>query len=232
MHESDTIVLTPTRWKWVLGGVVCLIVPVIGVFLFVFCLVAGFGGGRSLTLRRDGFELRNWGASKAYDWDEVSQFEARTAHYFFVALWSSVVFTPIAKKGKLIMQASKLISGGSDKIPAIGMNARELAGLMNQYRAAYVGGGARADDRIGIWGDAQNSSPWGEPDASARTPAPRVSHKLAQESIPHEAKNTPSKAKDIYLKAHTPMLTKKDKRAQKQDPLVQDSARRKWWSRD
>lgn len=154
MDENDTIVLTPIRWKWVLGAVVCLFVPVIGIFLSVFCLVAGFGGGRSLTLRHDGFELRNWGATKAYNWDEVGQFKARTVRYFFVALWSSIVFTPIAKDGKLMTQASKLLSGGSDKIPAIGMNARELADLMNQYQAAYVGDGASAGEQSGGWGKA------------------------------------------------------------------------------
>jgi len=217
---GNTLTLQPTRWKWLIAALLSLLIPLLGVFLFGICLAIAFGPTHSITLKSDGFEVLQWGKSSAYRWNEVGRFDLHTFRYMFIPILRRVTFTPVTKEGKLLTHTSKLLTGGTEKIPAVGMPAKALANLMNHYR----------DDYIAQMGD----QPLPRPDtlSSARPDSIRAqTSRKRSKTYAQPRANTPAKEK-----TKVPEKSKNHKaspfgQTPKQDPLVQDGLGRRWRTR-
>ncbi len=214
-RQSETITLTPSRWKWVIGAIFVFALPGLGFLLSGLFLAIAFGSMHRLTLRPYGFELRRWGKTTEYRWSEVGSFEVHTFRYMFIPLLRRVTFTPVAKEGKLLTRASKIISGGTERIPAIGMGAKEQAILMNEYRDAYIA--QHGPQKV-------PSQDVFEPNQQGR-PSQVLKPRPASPQI--VARQQPARRKLPKASAGVEALG----RGQKQNPLVQDSASRKWRTR-
>jgi len=163
---SGTFKLRPSPWKWALIGLVFLALAVGMALLYaaspqessgeslllVGSLVGFFGLGALasfwmllpnsayLLLTPAGFTIRTLLKRKEYRWREVEEFHAAT---FRGTPW--VVFT-LSREGKVnlpetsLRGLNKALSEGDDNLPdTYGMNAEELAELMNQWRKRSTG---------------------------------------------------------------------------------------------
>lgn len=221
-NNNGTLTLEPKRWKWVIGAVFALfVIPGIGIILGGVLLAIAFGALQSIVLKPYGFEVRSWGATKAYRWDEVGSFTIHTHRYMFIPIHRQIIFTPVAKEGKLLTRAVKLFSGGTHRINANSMPAKKLADLMNVYRDNYITemGGARAETEPVAPRVRHVSAP-------EKTYSPPVPMRMPRKDMQAPAK--PIKTLNNNVKIHT----SKAKKPIGQDPLVKDGFGRKWRTRD
>lgn len=137
--ENGVTTLTPTAWKWFLGGTaIIFMVPGFGVIVGgIFFLVAA-GVLQRLELSKDGIKIRNWFSAKAYRWDEITDFRVYKVRSGLITAANMLSFTHVNKEGTMMGKAAKLLAGGTHSIPAVGMKAQKLIQLMQAYKLGYV----------------------------------------------------------------------------------------------
>ena len=137
--ENGVTTLTPTAWKWVLGGIaIIFMLPGLGLIVGgIFFLVAG-GVLQRLELSKEGIKIRNWFSTKSYRWEEITDFRVYKVKSGLITAANMVSFTHVNKEGTMMGKAAKLLAGGTHSIPAVGMKAQKLVQLMQAYKLGYV----------------------------------------------------------------------------------------------
>ena len=73
--ENGVTTLTPTAWKWFLGGTANIfMVPGFGLIIGGIFFLVGAGVLQRLELSKDGIKVRNWWSAKTYRWEEITDF--------------------------------------------------------------------------------------------------------------------------------------------------------------
>lgn len=147
---GETRILYPGKLKWGLVSLIGLSFALGGVFMirdgqggmawfvtifFGLTAVVGllqlFGKGSSLTLTREGFQIRNMGRDmKLVRWQECSGFGVAS-----VGAAKMIVYDHLHDRDKALGQVNQSLVGGSSALPdTYGMKPQELADLMNAYR--------------------------------------------------------------------------------------------------
>lgn len=137
--QDGVTTITPTAWRWQVGAVLLLfVIPPFGILLAGLFFVISTGALNRIILRRDGFDIRQWGRTRAYAWSEVGDFRVQKVRSGIVNAASMVSFTPKEAEGRLLTKAAKLVSGGTQTISAIGISADKLAALMRAYQTGTI----------------------------------------------------------------------------------------------
>ena len=172
--ENGVTTLTPTAWKWILGGVaIIFMLPGFGLLIGgIFFLVAA-GVLQRLELSRDGIKIRNWFSNKLYRWEDITDFRVHRVKSGLITAANMVSFTHVNKEGTMMGKAAKLLVGGTHSIPAVGMKAQKLIQLMQAYKLGYVPEDSPASDMAP---PLLTPQPQGAPSQRAQpiTPRPRA----------------------------------------------------------
>ncbi|MEL6665259.1 MAG: PH domain-containing protein [Pseudomonadota bacterium] len=172
--ENGVTTLTPTAWKWILGGVaIIFMLPGFGLLIGgIFFLVAA-GVLQRLELSRDGIKIRNWFSNKLYRWEDIADFRVHRVKSGLITAANMVSFTHVNKEGTMMGKAAKLLVGGTHSIPAVGMKAQKLIQLMQAYKLGYVPEDSPASDMAP---PLLTPQPQGAPSQRAQpiTPRPRA----------------------------------------------------------
>jgi hypothetical protein len=147
----DAMLLRPRRTKWILLLAVSLAFAVgggvmarggkpegyLGLAFFGLCaLVAAamlLPGTAYLRLTRDGFEVRSLFRSRQTRWADVGELRAGR-----IGLNAMVVFNfaPTYARAKKLRAVASVLTGVEGAIPdTYGYSAKDLAGLLNQWRS-------------------------------------------------------------------------------------------------
>ena len=145
--ENGVTTLTPTAWKWILGGVaIIFMLPGFGLLIGgTFFLVAA-GVLQRLELSKGGIKIRNWWSAKTHRWEEITDFRVYKVKSGLITAANMVSFTHVNKEGTMMGTAAKLLAGGTHSIPAVGMKAQKLVQLMQAYKLGYVPEDSPASD--------------------------------------------------------------------------------------
>ncbi len=145
--ENGVTTLTPTAWKWFLGGVATIfMLPGFGLLVGgTFFLVAA-GVLQRLELSKEGIKSRNWLSNKVYRWEDITDFRVHRVKSGLITAANMVSFTHVNKEGTMMGKAAKLLVGGTHSIPAVGMKATKLIQLMQAYKLGYVPEDSRASE--------------------------------------------------------------------------------------
>ena len=137
--ENGVTTLTPTAWKWFLGGVVIIfMLPGLGLIVGGVFFLVGAGVLQRLVLSKEGIKIRNWFSAKTYRWEEITDFRVHKVKSGLITAANMVSFTHVDKEGTMMGKAAKLLVGGTHSIPAVGMKAQKLIQLMQAYKLGYV----------------------------------------------------------------------------------------------
>lgn len=137
--ENGVTTLTPTAWKWILGGVaIVFMLPGFGLLIGGIFFLAGAGVLQRLELSQDGIKTRNWFSNKIYRWEDITDFRVHRIKSGLITAANMVSFTHVNKEGTMMGKAAKLLAGGTHSIPAVGMKAPKLIQLMQAYKLGYV----------------------------------------------------------------------------------------------
>ncbi len=137
--ENGVTTLTPTAWKWILGGVaIIFMLPGFGLLIGGIFFLVGAGVLQRLELSRDGIKTRNWFSNKMYRWEDITDFRVHRIKSGLITAANMVSFTHVNKEGTMMGKAAKLLAGGTHSIPAVGMKAPKLIQLMQAYKLGYV----------------------------------------------------------------------------------------------
>lgn len=137
--ENGVTTLTPTAWKWFLGGVaIIFMLPGFGLLIGGTFFLVGAGVLQRLELSRDGIKTRNWLSNKIYRWEDITDFRVHRVKSGLITAANMVSFTHVDKEGTMMGKAAKLLAGGTHSIPAIGLKAPKLIQLMQAYKLGYV----------------------------------------------------------------------------------------------
>ncbi len=150
----DKVTLKPSRLKWAMVLLICLVfvgaalfvIPpdqdpvmrwlVMGFFgIGVFASLPGLFGVGGLELDPEGFTILHWGRNTRRSWRECSEFsvlDMRGGPF--------VGFTSETDAGKMGAGLARGLVGETGMLPdKYGMKAKDLAGLMNRFRARALG---------------------------------------------------------------------------------------------
>ncbi len=131
--------LKPTAWKWFGGALaVFFLVPGFGWMLAGVFALMGMGNLQNLKLSPQGLRVRNWWSTKEYAWAEISDFRVYKVRSGLVTAANMISFTQAQKDGSMMGSAAKLLVGGTDTVPAVGMKADKLVQLMEAYKRGFV----------------------------------------------------------------------------------------------
>ena len=145
--ENGVTTLTPTAWKWFLGGVaIIFILPGLGLLVGGVFFLVGAGILQRLELSKEGIKVRNWFSNKIYRWDDISDFRIHRVKSGLITAANMVSFTHVDKEGTMMGKTAKLLVGGTHSIPAVGMKAPKLIQLMQAYKLGYVPEDSPASD--------------------------------------------------------------------------------------
>jgi len=153
-ETQDEIVLYPSRGKWGLIAAVCAFATVCGVYMvadgaeggWLVLVASGVGmvvaggllipGKAYLRLTERGFEYRSLLRNRSYRWDEVTEFVAYgpMSYPMVCCNFADPRRTPWYRR--LLRPGSPYALWLPD---TYGMDAVELAGLMNEIRTAAIG---------------------------------------------------------------------------------------------
>ncbi|MEL6692372.1 MAG: hypothetical protein AAFQ12_04980 [Pseudomonadota bacterium] len=169
--ENGITTLTPTAWKWILGGVaIIFMLPGFGLIVGgIFFLVAA-GILQRLELSKDGIKIRNWWSAKTYRWEEITDFRVYKVKSGLITAANMVSFTHVNKEGTMLGKAAKFLAGGTHSIPAVGMKAPKLIQLMQAYKLGYVPEDSPASDMAP---PLLTPQPQGSPAQRSKPSAPR-----------------------------------------------------------
>lgn len=226
--ENGVTVLTPTRWKWLVGAAGLFFIPPVGPLLSLVFVLMATGKLQRLELSQEGLRLRNWFSKKTYNWDEIGDFRLMKLKSGFITAASMVSFTHVKNEGKVWAKAAKALSGGTHSVPALGLPAKKLVTLMEAYRQGLmrndqlihtiIGGQAPVPAKAGA------SAAEAAPIAAMSSPAAGVAQPMrAQKQVPAQATPKPVFGKAAPRPAQAATFGK----AAKSDPLVQDSGARR-----
>ena len=145
--ENGVTTLTPTAWKWFLGGTANIfMVPGFGLIIGGIFFLVGAGVLQRLELSKDGIKVRNWWSAKTYRWEEITDFRVYKVKSGLITAANMVSFTHVNKEGTMMGKAAKFLAGGTHSIPAVGMKAQKLIQLMQAYKLGYVPEDSPASD--------------------------------------------------------------------------------------
>ena len=145
--ENGVTTLTPTAWKWFLGGTaIIFMVPGFGLIIGGIFFLVGAGVLQRLELSKDGIKVRNWWSAKTYRWEEITDFRVYKVKSGLITAANMVSFTHVNKEGTMMGKAAKFLAGGTHSIPAVGMKAQKLIQLMQAYKLGYVPEDSPASD--------------------------------------------------------------------------------------
>jgi len=131
--------LKPTAWKWFTGAAaVFFLVPGFGWIVAGIFALMGAGVLQNLVLSPKGIKVRNWWSTKEYAWSEIDDFRIYKVRSGLANAASMVSFTRVGKEDSLMGKASKLLVGGTDTVPAVGMPAKKLVQVMEAYKRGFV----------------------------------------------------------------------------------------------
>jgi len=150
---SQTVILRPSRLKWIGVFLICAVFTVIGVLMIRDGAMKGwlptliFGAGlvisflpligfrSSLTLGPEGFEQMLMGRRMAYRWDEVSEFGVWGMSHGPFSSTHLVSFEPLHEDDTKLKRLNRGLAGASSALgDTFGMKAIDLAIIMNLYR--------------------------------------------------------------------------------------------------
>ena len=145
--ENGVTTLTPTAWKWFLGGVaIIFMLPGFGLLIGGTFFLVGAGVLQRLELSKEGIKIRNWFSNKVYRWEEITDFRVYKVKSGLITAANMVSFTHVNKEGTMMGKAAKFLAGGTHSIPAVGMKAPKLIQLMQAYKLGYVPADSSASD--------------------------------------------------------------------------------------
>lgn len=203
--ENGVTTLTPTGWKWFLGGVAIIyMVPGFGLIVGGIFFLVGAGVLQRLELSKDGIKIRNWWSANTYRWEEITDFRVYKVRSGLITAANMVSFTHVNKEGSMMGKAAKLLAGGTHSIPAVGMKAPKLVQLMQAYKLGYVPEDSPASDKA-------PPLPTPQPQGAQSRPS------KPQDAPPRAVPATP-RTQGISSKP----ATNSSKRRKSSTPLVQD----------
>ena len=145
--ENGITTLTPTGWKWFLGGAAIIVMlPGFGLIIGGIFILVGAGILQRLVLSKDGIKIRNWFSSKEYRWEEITGFRIHKVKSGLITAANMVSFTHADKEGTMMGKAAKFLVGGTHSIPAVGMKPQKLIQLMQAYKLGYIPEDSLASD--------------------------------------------------------------------------------------
>ena len=131
--------LKPTAWKWFAGALaVCFFVPGFGWMVAGVFVLMALGNLQNLKLSPQGLRVRNWWSVKEYAWTDIGDFRIYKVRSGLVTAANMVSFTQAQKEGSVMGSAAKMLVGGTDTVPAVGMKADKLVQLMEAYKRGFV----------------------------------------------------------------------------------------------
>lgn len=149
--QAGVTTLTPTAWKWYVGAGLMgsLWLPIssmpgaelnayLALIVAVFLALHGRGTFSYLKLTPDGFEYRTFLTHKHYRWSEVTDFKLRTVRTSLFTSIKLIAFSRVDKAGSMYGKFSKLVAGGTESMPVIGMPGKKLGTLMMAYQNGFV----------------------------------------------------------------------------------------------
>ena len=136
--SGSTTTITPTAWKWALGAVLLFPFAPISLIVSPLFLLIATGWLQRIVLDTDGITVRNWWSVRRYRWQDISDVRISKIKSSFVTAASVVNFTHETRKNTLLGKATKVLTGGTDSLPTLGMKAPQFVQLMRAYqRGAY-----------------------------------------------------------------------------------------------
>lgn len=137
--KDGVTTLKPTAWKWFGGALaVFFLVPGFGwIVAGVFALM-GAGVLQNLVLSPESIKVRNWWSTKEYAWRDIDDFRIYKVRSGLVTAANMVSFTQAQKEGSMMGNTAKLLVGGTDTIPAVGMPAKKLVQVMEAYKRGFI----------------------------------------------------------------------------------------------
>lgn len=137
--EDGVTVLTPTAWKWYVGGaVIFFLIPPFGALITLMFVLTGAGVLQRVSLSPEGLKVRNLFSTKTYAWHEIEDFRVRKIKSGLITAANMVSFTHANKQGTMMGKAAKLLAGGTHSIPALGVKPQKLVQLMQAYKGGFV----------------------------------------------------------------------------------------------
>jgi hypothetical protein len=174
--ENGITTLTPTGWKWFLGGAAIIVMlPGFGLIIGGIFILVGAGILQRIVLSKDGIKIRNWFSAKEYRWDEITDFRIHKVKSGLITAANMVSFTHANKEGTMMGKAAKFLVGGTHSIPAVGMKPQKLIQLMQAYKLGYVPEDSPASDTppLALTPQPQGSAaPRSQPKARSQAPSP------------------------------------------------------------
>ena len=226
--ENGVTVLTPTRWKWLVGAAVLFFIPPVGPLISLIFALMATGKLQRLELTQEGLRLRNWWSQKTYNWDEIGDFRLMKIKSGLITAATMISFTHVKNEGKVWAKAAKFLSGGTHSVPALGLPAKKLIVLMEAYRQGLmrndqlihtvIGGKAPAPAKSGpaTAGSAPVAAVSGPETGAKRPTQPARPMPKSAESKPVFGKAAPRAGQAVTFG-----------KVAKSDPLVQDSGARR-----
>ncbi|MEM7330407.1 MAG: hypothetical protein AAF437_16820 [Pseudomonadota bacterium] len=137
--KDGVTTLKPTAWKWFGAALaVFFLIPGFGWILAGVLALMGAGVLQSLILSPHGIKVRNYGSTKDYAWSDISDFRIYKVRSGLITAANMVSFTHAHKDGSMMGNAAKLLVGGTDTIPAVGMPAKKLVQVMEAYKRGFI----------------------------------------------------------------------------------------------
>lgn len=137
--EQGVTTLTPTAWKWFVGGaVIFFLIPPFGALIALVFVLTGAGVLQRVSLSTDGLTVRNWFSTRTYAWHEIDDFRIRKVKSGLITAANMVSFTHADKQGTMMGKAAKLLAGGTHSIPAVGVTPQKLVQLMQAYKGGFA----------------------------------------------------------------------------------------------
>jgi hypothetical protein len=138
--DASGAVITPTPWRWYTGAAVVAVLSLaggapVGLVAAGFLALTGTGWVNRIVLDVNGFEYRNYWVRKRYAWSEVSDFGARVYRSNFISAAKLITFSEVARRDTLYGKFSRAVAGGTQSMPAIGIDPDKLLELISLYSA-------------------------------------------------------------------------------------------------
>lgn len=194
--RAGEFLITPDAGRWYLAAAGSVLfgllkisandtpVEIVPVFLFT-AFAVGMAQGKLSWIRvgRDALEVRNVFGRKQYQWDDVSEFSYKSVG---VGLYrQKLVMFSLRNKTGLWSNVSRLMAGGTESIPAIGLPAEQLTRILNKARLEYADPLKSANDPLISRTSKPQPQKGSQPEYRAPRPAPP--HKNTRPAVSIEA---------------------------------------------
>ena len=135
--ENGVTTITPTGWKWLTMAVLSFFVPLIGMFIALYCLAMASGKFSRLVLTPDTLTAYSWGTTDSHKWASIDSFHDREIRIRQIPVGKKNAFYYRKDDTTLRLQTGRDRSA-RQSVPSIGMSSDDLMDMFEAYQRGHI----------------------------------------------------------------------------------------------